>query len=242
MILLKLLERWSFGGDAIGGDFYVGDPADCVEHNFSEIVVQPVVVKVTSSESEPAAAIFVFRYPHYVLKIASSNGGTGVWGGVVVMVFFGNYIEWRNGGKDRGDAFHIFAETHVEVPLVVNAERVDTIGNGVIGERFEVWSPMRIDGFIELVVAAHPAKESVARFAVDRFDSIVEATYPYAFGLQGVDSPYMVVRYVALSAVAIDNNGIDSFEKFLVGGPAWVFLIVINGSVDFQTAFVEHLR
>ena len=39
LVLLQLFESRRSGRDAIGGDFHVRDPADRVEHDFSEIVV-----------------------------------------------------------------------------------------------------------------------------------------------------------------------------------------------------------
>jgi hypothetical protein len=197
---------------------------------------------VTAGKSESTATVLVFGNPHHVLEVASSNGGTSIGRGIVVVVFFRNYVEWRNGGKNRCDALHVLAETHIQIPLVVDAERFDSVGDWVVGKGLEPGSPVRIDGFVELVVAAHPAKEGVTCFAVDSFYAIVEATYAYAFGLKGVDSSDVVVGYVSIAAVAIDDNGVDAFEKLFVRGPAGVFLVVVHGSVDLESAFVEQFR
>ena len=240
LVLLKLFESRRFGRNAIGGDLHVRDPADSVEYDFSEIVVLPVVMKVTAGESESTATVLVFRNPHHMLEVAASNGCAGIGRGIVMVVLFGNYIEWRNGGEDRRDALHALAEAHIEIPLVVDAERFDSVGDGVVGKGLEPGGPVRIDGFVELVVAAHPAKEGVTRFAVDSFDSVVEATYPYAFGLKGVDGSDVVVGYVSIAAVAIDDHGVDAFEELLVGRPARVFFIIVDGSADIESALVEH--
>ena len=98
LIFLQLFESGGHGGYAVGGNFLLGDPADGVEHDLSEIVVLPVVVEVSAGESESAAAILVFRYPHHVLEVAISDCRSGVWGGIVMMVLLGNHIERRHGG------------------------------------------------------------------------------------------------------------------------------------------------
>ncbi len=51
----------------------------------------------------------------------------------------------REIGKDRRHAFQIAHETHVVVPLIIDTERFDAIGNGMIGKGFKLWLPMRID-------------------------------------------------------------------------------------------------
>ena len=199
-------------------------------------------MKVTAGKSESTATVLVFGNPHHVLEVASSNGGTSIGRGIVVVVLFGDYVEWRNGGENRSDAFHVLAETHVEIPLVIDAERFDSVGDWVVGKCFEFGSPVRINGFVELVVAAHPTKEGVARFAVDSFDSVVEAANANAFGLKGVDGSDVIVSYVPIAAVAIDDDGVDAFEKLFVRWPAGVFFVVVYRSVDFEATFVEQFR
>ena len=100
-------------------------------------------------------------------------------------------------------------------------------------------SPVRVDRFVELVVAAHPAQETVARFAVDGFDSVVQATDADALSLEGVDGFDVVVGEVFASAVAVDDDSVDSTEQLLVLWPTWIILIVVDRSVDIEAAFVE---
>ena len=69
----------------------------------------------------------------------------------------------------------------MEVPLVVNGERLYAIGDGMLGELFEVSGPVWIHRPMCLEVAAGPIQKCVARLSFWHFDAVVNTRKADAF-------------------------------------------------------------
>ena len=119
--------------DALGRDVELGGPEDRVQDELAEVGVAPVLVGVGAGESEAAAAVGPFDGPgeHLVaalgvddVLVRAARRGRHALPGLVVGL----------GDEERGDAFHLGAEAHVEVPLVADGERLDAAGDRVLGQ------------------------------------------------------------------------------------------------------------
>ncbi len=61
-----------------------------------------------------------------------------------------------HGRENRRNAFHVFAKTHVVVPLVIDGERLDSGTDRVVGKQLEVGRPVGVYGPVCLEVASDP--------------------------------------------------------------------------------------
>ncbi len=93
----------------------------------------------------------------------------------------------EQGREDRRYAFHLGPKPHVVVPFVVDLERLDAIGNRVLGQLAEIAIPVRIDRPIGFEVAADPIQEASPRRPLRDFDGVVNTNNTDAFFGQGID-------------------------------------------------------
>ena len=84
----------------------------------------------------------------------------------------------REGGKDRRDAFQVAAETHVEVPLIVDFERLDPMGRRMVRAGQKTGFPGGIDRPVGLKIAAHPLHHAFAAGAHRHLDAIMQTGQP----------------------------------------------------------------
>ena len=93
-----------------------------------------------------------------------------------------------------------------------------------------------------MVIAAHPAEKALAGFAIHRFDRVVKAADADALGLQGIDGAHVIVGEVLLAAIAINDDRFDPIQELLVARPTGIFLVVVDRSVESQSARVQAIR
>ena len=91
------------------------------------------------------------------------------------------------GHQDRRDAFHLRTKTDVEVPLVLDGERLHAAGDRVLGQRRDLGHPVRVGRVARFVIAADPVQELVAGLALGHLDGVVQAGDAHALVDQLLD-------------------------------------------------------
>ena len=89
-------------------------------------------------------------------------------------------IGTRHSRENRRNAFHVFAKTHVVVPLVIDGERFDPGTNRVVRKQLEIRRPVGVHGPVCLEVASDPLQEVLARRTFRHLHAIVKASQPDA--------------------------------------------------------------
>src|SRR5687768_15292228 len=91
LLFFRVFARWFriqihrevLGGDArfnaVPRDFHFREPEDCVESEFSEVVVTPVAVKMGPGETESATSIWTLVCPGNGLRVSSLDCGAHGW-------------------------------------------------------------------------------------------------------------------------------------------------------------------
>src|SRR5688500_13498443 len=105
--------------------------------------MSPVPMHVRAGEAEAATAVRSFSGPCHMLRLAFLRTDMRV----AAMRAIGTFERtFRRNVREYGrDLLHILAETHVIVPLVIDAERLDAACNRMLRKLGEFRCPVRID-------------------------------------------------------------------------------------------------
>lgn len=173
---------------------------------------------VSAGETEAAAAIGVFRYPHDVLgrlvRDQLAHGGIASVG----IILAAHRARRRYIRENRGDAFHPGAEAHVEIPFIVRRKRLHAACDGVYGQCFEIPIPVWIHGPIDFESAANPIEPLRLTFFLGRLDRVVERTQTRpSFDLATQRREVLATEgRVFRPAIAIDHDRIGVFEDGII--------------------------
>ena len=128
----------------------------------------------------------------------------------------------RMSRNDGGNSLHVRLKTHVVVPFVFLGEWLDSAGDGVLGERFDLRRPMWVDRPMSLEVSAHGLEHEVAGAPDGHFHGIVHENEPDT----GIDELFELVEVlhyeVSFAAIAENDYAVGSVEGFGVGRPTFV--------------------
>mmetsp|Transcript_72990 Transcript_72990/g.148168 ORF Transcript_72990/g.148168 Transcript_72990/m.148168 type:complete len:286 (+) Transcript_72990:191-1048(+) len=145
--------------DTVLRNFFVTDPHDGVENHFAEVWVSPVPVEVTTGETKATATIFTLGSPGNVLWLPLHRADMLITAVRTIRSAQGAF--WWSRGQNRSDADHVVAKPHVVVPLVVDLEWLDTLGDWVIRQLLERRGPVWIHAPPGFKVTTNPIDELI---------------------------------------------------------------------------------
>ena len=167
--------------DTFGWHLDLSAPKDRVQHNFSEVVVTPVLVKVAAGETEAAPAVRTLDRPHDVLGLTGVSLDFGVATMRIVKArLAARAVRW-NSSQNGSHAFHGFGKSHVIVPVIANGKRFDAASDRMLRKFFEVSIPGGIDRPESLEISADPLQEFRAAFLVRHLNGVMRAAKTDAF-------------------------------------------------------------
>src|SRR6478609_3229948 len=99
----------------MGRDFHFGRPQNRVQHQLANLVMAPILVKMSTGKTKSPSTVGPFGGPRNMLLIAVSDHGPH--GGIAFMrsVIAVRGAAIRDGAQDGGDVLQVRAETHVEI-------------------------------------------------------------------------------------------------------------------------------
>ena len=104
------------------------------------------------------------------------------------------------------------------IPFVIEAEGLDAVGDGVIGEGLEIGCPVGIDGPVEIAEAAHPFEEFFGGHADLGFGGPVDHDEAGSLFHEGVEFLEIGIEEVIAVAGAEHDDGVGALEDGGVGG------------------------
>jgi len=111
----------------------VSGPENCVGNESGGFGASPIPVEVTTGVAETAATVFIFGSPSDVLRFTFGDSAADIGVTAVRTIWAIHGVGGCDRGEDWCNAFHVVAETHVEVPLVASFEGFYTASDWVIG-------------------------------------------------------------------------------------------------------------
>ena len=232
---MNLLDRYRFRWNAILGNFDSGSPCDGIEDQGAPIVASPSFMVVPAGGSEPAAlSVGTLIGPTNVLNFSGCHGLSDV-GIVGVRTVFAIHGAFRRMSRDdRGDSLHVRLKAHVVVPLVFLGEWFDSAGDSVLGERFDLGSPVGVDRPMSLEVTTHGFEHEVTGASNWYFHGIVHENESDT----GIDELFELVKVlhdeVSFAAIAENDYAVGSVEGFGVSRPSFV-----QGGFETEFALFE---
>src|SRR6056300_232969 len=118
-------------------------PENRIQHDLAEHVILPALVVVGAGEAKASSlSIWPLICPCNVLAFTIFDRLSNMRISTPRTVSSLQGLWWREVRKNRRDAFQVSDEANVIIQLVVDAERLNSIGDRVIRETFEIRLPV----------------------------------------------------------------------------------------------------
>ena len=188
------------------------NPTQRIQDRATEVIVLPVDVKMSAGETETSPAIRTIHGPQDNFLTSQRLLNVRLRAFRIDVGSVASFIGWF-GHQNRSEldavnflrAFSIesFPEAHVEVPLIKNLERLHTVADRMIRERFELSILNRIAGPLMSIVAAKPFEEFFTAFVFRNFDTKVHAAKTHAASNQFLEKLQTVLRNNRMSTATV---------------------------------------
>ena len=191
-----------------------------------------MIVPACGSESA-ALSVGTLISPANVLNFSGRHRLANMWIVGVWTVFAIHGAFRRMSRDDGGDPLHVRLKAHMVVPLVFLGEWLDSAGDGVLGERFDLGRPMWVNRPMSLEIATHGFEHQVTGATDWHLYGIVHENKTDTV-IDELFELIEVLHYeVPLAAIAENDYAVGSVEGFGVGRPAFV-------QRGFETEFAIH--
>src|SRR5882672_9302883 len=102
----------------------------------------------------------------------------------------------------------------MEIPFIINGERLHATGDRVLGEFLELSVPRRVNRPIDFESASNPIEKLLLAFLDGRFSSVMQAGETNTLFHESIELLEVLVlkRRMAAAAIAINHDRISAIE------------------------------